>query len=400
MLKKYFFAGMVIVLLSVVTVAFYTFSAISPGGVQEARQNYAYQQTLRDSSRIIPLEEKVHYAKRFFAGDNRPISKEPVKVKGIYMSGSAVYSSTLFPYLIDLVDTTELNALVVDMKDDSGILAFDFDIPLAREIKARTHGTGQAFEEKMRVLYTKNIYPIARIVVFKDPVLAERKQELAIKRKDGGLWRDRKGLAWVDPHCETVWKYAVDVAKEAAKVGFREIQFDYVRFPTDGDVKNAVYPFAGGQKKEDVIQEFLRYARTELQPYNVFLAADVFGLTTLTLDDMGMGQKFEKVISQVDYICPMVYPSHYGPGNYGFNNPNGHPYEVVRQALFDGLKKINESGHTGVLLRPWLQDFDLGSPAYGREEVRAQIRAAYDSGLEEWMLWNAGNRYTKEALLE
>lgn len=328
--------------------------------------------------------------------DNRPLKKEAVKVKGIYMSGVIFNYPKYFQNLVNLVDRTELNALVIDIKDDEGVLSIPLEIPVAQEIKTRVHKGGKAVEN-LKQLTEKNIYPIARIVVFKDPSLAEGKPELALKKKTGGIWRDRKGLAWVDPHNQEVWKYAVDVAKEAAKLGFREIQFDYVRFPTDGDVENAVYPYANGKAKEDIIVEFLAYAKAELEPYNVFLAADVFGLTTLTLDDMGMGQKYEKVVTQVDYICPMVYPSHYGPGNYGFKNPNAYPYEVVKNALLDAQKKSTAVG-TKAVIRPWLQDFNLGSPKYGSQQVRAQIKGTYDAGLEEWILWNAGNRYTEEAL--
>lgn len=358
--------------------------------------NYINQQKLRDIAQLMKPEEKSYHLISFNLDDNRPLKRESVKVKGIYMSGAVFNSTRLFNNLVELVDTTELNALVIDMKDDMGYLTAPLDIPLSKEIKAKNH-RGGSIQDNMRILYEKNIYPIARIVVFKDPTLAEGKTELAINNAVGLPWRDRKGLAWVDPHNKEVWKYAVDVAKEAAKYGFREIQFDYVRFPTDGNVKSAIYPYATGQAKEDVILDFLAYAKKELEEYNVFIAADVFGLTTLTLDDMGMGQKFEKVITQVDYICPMVYPSHYGAGNYGFSNPNAYPYEVVKKSLLDGLKK---AAGTDVIIRPWLQDFSLGKPRYGSDEVRAQITATYDAGLEEWILWNAGNRYSNDALLE
>ena len=373
------------------TTAFYTSAATVPGNKDEG---LVITESMRDVSELMTIEEKFFHIRRGLTTDNRPLKKEPVKVKGIYMSGRVFHSPGLFNSLVDLVDRTELNSLIIDMKDDTGFLSADFNIPLAREIKARIH-KGADVEANMAALAHRDIYPIARIVVFKDPTLAEGKPELAIKRKDGSLWRDRKGLAWVDPHNKKVWEYAVDTAKEAAKLGFREIQFDYVRFPTDGDVEKAIYPDATGQQMEDVIADFLSYAKAELEPYNVFLAADVFGLTTLTLDDMGMGQKFEKVMTQVDYICPMVYPSHYGPYNYGFPNPNAYPYEVVKHSLLDGLKKAEG---TPVVIRPWLQDFTLGAPAYGAAEVRAQIQAAYDVGLEEWMLWNAGNNYTEGAL--
>lgn len=391
MQKKFKIMGIVCILGVTLISTIYAKGAIKP---DESYRPIGLESSLRDASQLMSNQEKLYYIERAFKRDNRPLKKEPVKVKGIYMSGAVFNSSQLFHNLVRLIDETELNAVVIDMKDDTGYLTDEMEIPVARAIKARVHRGGD-MEANMSLLAGKNIYPIARIVVFKDPTLAEGMPELAIKNVNGTLWRDRKGLAWVDPHNKKVWEYAVDVAKEAAKRGFREIQFDYVRFPTDGDVKYAVYPSATGQKKEDVIKDFLAYAKKELEPYNVFIAADVFGLTTLTLDDMGMGQKFEKVIEEVDYVCPMVYPSHYGPGNYGFGNPNAYPYEVVKNSLLDGLKKAQGSA---VVIRPWLQDFNLGSPRYGPKEVRVQIEATYDVGLEEWILWNAGNRYTREAL--
>lgn len=349
---------------------------------------------LTDPSGLMPWKEKAEFLALGLEQDLRPVKKEPVKAKGLYMSGAAFNSTVLFSYLVGLVEQTELNALVIDMKDDNGYLTADLDVKLARDLQVRRH-RGMSAEDNMQLLLSKNIYPIARIVVFKDPSLAEKRPDLALRKSDGSIWRDRKKLAWVDPHHQEVWQYTVNVAKEAAKMGFREIQFDYVRFPSDGDMSNVVYPYSDGNKKEDVILNFLRYAQQELEPYNVFISADVFGLTTLTIDDMGIGQKFEKIITAVDYICPMVYPSHYGRGNYQFANPNAHPYEVVKNALLDGLEKVGEEP---VIIRPWLQDFNLGSPRYGASEVRAQIEATYDAGLEEWILWNAGNRYTAGAL--
>ncbi|MGI6587698.1 MAG: putative glycoside hydrolase [Peptococcia bacterium] len=358
-------------------------------------KNINEAEKLRELSKLLPRVEKEEFIEQGLNNDLRPLKKEPVKVKGLYMSGQAFNSTQLFSSLVKLVDETELNALVIDLKDDLGVLTTDLDVQLAKDLKIRTY-RGRDAAENMNILLSKNIYPIARIVVFKDPSLAENKPELALRRQDGTIWRDRKKLAWVDPHHREVWEYAVNIAKEAAKMGFREIQFDYVRFPSDGNMQDVVYPYADGHKKEDVIHKFLQFAKKELEPYNVFLAADVFGLTTMTLDDMGIGQKFEKIITEVDYVCPMVYPSHYGPGNYGFANPNAYPYEVVQKALLDGLEKV---GDTPVVIRPWLQDFNLGKPAYGSTEVRAQIKAAYDVGLEEWFLWNARNKYTDSALL-
>ncbi len=353
------------------------------------------QHELRGTHLLMSMEEKAYHKERSLSEDYRPTTRIPVQVKGIYVSGRVFNAPTLFKNMLNLVEETELNSLVIDIKDDDGNLSAVLPVEFDKDIKPKVYGGGKNTKEKMDTLYAKGIYPIARIVVFKDPILAESKKNLALKRQDGLIWRDKSGLAWVDPHNKEVWEYTVNVAKGAAMLGFREIQFDYVRFPTDGNLKNAVYPYATGQKMEDVINEFLAYAQKELEPYNVFLSADVFGLTTLTTGDMGMGQKYEKIISEVDYVCPMVYPSHYGRGNYGFQNPNAYPYEIVKNSLLDGLKRMEGSN---TIIRPWLQSFSLGSPAYGAKEIREQIEAVYDAGLNEWILWNAGNKYNKDAL--
>ncbi len=347
-------------------------------------------------SDLLTMKERIFELHHLYPRDYRPLIKTPVKVKGIYMTGAVFHHTKLFNRLIDIVDNTELNSLVIDIKDDRGYLSAKFDSEEIRKVDPNVH-RGRNVYQNMRIITEKNIYPIARVVVFKDPLLASAHEEYAILDKNGRPWLDRKGLAWVDPHCKEVWAYTVNIAKEAAKLGFHEIQFDYVRFPTDGNIEMAVYPYATGQKKEDVISEFLAYAKEELDEYNVFISADVFGLTTLTVDDMAMGQKFEKIMTQVDYICPMVYPSHYEAGNYGFSNPNANPHEVVRRALLDALNKAQGSE---VIVRPWLQDFTLGKPKYGIDEVLAQIEATYAAGLDEWLLWNAGNNYTVGALME
>jgi hypothetical protein len=391
-LKKYLIGFLVIVGVVFIT-GLYAKSDVSTEN--KKHQNINKEEKLKDLSKLMPQIKKEDFIEQEQKNDLRSLKKEPVKVKGLYMSGQAFNSTQLFSSLVNLVEETELNALVIDVKDDLGVLTIDLDVQLAKDLNIRTY-RGRDAVENINILLSKNIYPIARIVVFKDPSLAEKKPELALRRQDGTIWRDRKKLAWVDPHHQEVWEYTINIAKEAAKMGFREIQFDYVRFPSDGNMQDVVYPYADGRKKEDVIHDFLRFAKKELEPYNVFLAADVFGLTTMTSDDMGIGQKFEKIITEVDYICPMVYPSHYGPGNYGFANPNAYPYEVVQKALLDGLEK---AGDVPVVIRPWLQDFNLGKPAYGPTEVRAQIKAAYDVGLEEWLLWNARNKYTDNALL-
>jgi len=338
---------------------------------------------------------RLQKARNKFKVDLRPTAKIPVQAKAIYLTGPTVHFTSRFNQLINFVETTELNSVVIDFKDDLGTLSTPIDVPISKEINAKIH-KGSDFPERIRSLLSKDIYPIARIVVFKDPALAKGKPEWSIKTTAGNVWYDRKGISWVDPNNKQVWKYTVDIAKEAAKLGFREIQFDYVRFPTDGNMSNIVYPYSEGKSKKEVIYEFLKYARQELKPYNVFISADVFGLTTSTKDDMNIGQQFEMISEVVDYICPMVYPSHYGRGSYGIPDPNKAPYQTVYEGLLDGIEK---AAGTKVIIRPWLQDFSLGF-RYGTKEVRAQMQAVYDAGLNEWIFWNAGNRYTVEAYKE
>ena len=230
-MKKYLLLSLICGVAIILVSTFYAKGALPPEPTSPVP---ALQPSLREPAQIMSVEEKSYHIERSLKVDNRPAFKEPVKVKGIYMSGRVINHPRLFQNLVNLVDETELNSLVIDIKDDEGFLTTDLNIPLAKEIKARVH-RGMNLLENITYLNERDIYPIARLVVFKDPSLAEGRPDLAIKKSDGTIWRDRKGLAWVDPYNQTVWQYAVDIAKEAAKLGFREIQFDYVRFPTDGN---------------------------------------------------------------------------------------------------------------------------------------------------------------------
>lgn len=312
----------------------------------------------------------------------------PDAVRGIYATGWMAGSAKWFPRLVSFILETQVNAIVIDIKDDEGTLSYKSSVPLARETGADLPKIKDP-PGLMRTLNQHGIWPIARIVVFKDPHLAKKRPDLAVRDKDGGIWRDHKGMSWVDPNSRVVWKYVVDIAKEAASLGFQEIQFDYVRFTSDGKIADCVYPFSKGQEKEDVIRDFLVYARDELKPLKVEVSADIFGLVTSARDDLGIGQKLEKVAEGVDIISPMVYPSHYAHGSFGLAQPDLHPYETVLRAMADARERLAE---TGVQLRPWLQDFSLGNP-YGRKQIQDQIKAVYDAGLTEWLFWNPGNRY-------
>ncbi len=320
-------------------------------------------------------------------------------VRGVY-STMWSFAGARWKHLLDLVRTTELNAVVIDVKDDDGQLAWtDSSVALARRAGAdrATAMTREQAAARIRELREAGGYPIARVVCFKDRTLAPAKPDLAIGTAGGGVWRDRKGMAWLDANNRATWEYIIDVSREAAAIGFLEIQFDYVRFPTDGNVATAVYANGGGVNPA-AIRGFLAHAREELHKSGVRISADIFGLTTYKLQGQGTGdgtgQLFEDVISEVDYVSPMVYPSHYYAGNYGLSKPEAYPYEVISRSMDEGMRRIE--GYRAKM-RPWLEDFSLTVPHHpGR--LSAQLRAAYEQGVDSWLLWNANNRYSVPAL--
>ena len=316
-------------------------------------------------------------------GDEAPI------VKGVYVTSWMASNPNFLRKMADFSAKTEVNSLVIDVKDDSGRISYHSKIPLARSSGASNPKFNPSKVTKM--LCRNNVYPIARIVVFKDPHLANKRPDLAVKSVQGGIWKDFKGLAWVDPYNKDVWEYNVAVAKEAATLGFKEIQFDYVRFTSDGAIKNCRYSFSDGRSKSDTIANFLKYAYQELKPLGVKISADVFGATCSASGDMGIGQVFEKIAENVDIICPMVYPSHYRRGDLNIPDPDRDPYQTVYRSMMDAKQKA-ATLKKPVIIRPWLQDFSLRN-RYGREQLLAQIKAIQDAGLQEWIFWNPSNRY-------
>jgi hypothetical protein len=329
-----------------------------------------------------------------------PIISTPSPLRGLYVSRWAAVGQKMWQ-LIDVAKRTEVNALVIDVKDDRGFVLYRSRVPLAREIGADTVAPMRA--DRMRAVLdtmrAHGIYPIARIVVMKDPVLAHERSEWSIKRaSDGQSWLDKNGKPWLDPHHRGPWQYAVDLACEAIDLGFSEVQYDYVRFPDEKRlVAQATFPLARGRDRASVIRDQLRFVRGSLRPYGVPVTADVFGLTTSDTTDMGIGQVWEKFVDAVDVVLPMTYPSHYSPGNYGLRNPNAAPYQVIDRALRDAKRRSAGIANAAKVV-PWYQDFTLGAPRYGAQQVRAQIQAGYDNGVHDWMLWNPSSRYTLEAL--
>ena len=334
--------------------------------------------------------------------------RKPVKVKGIYISGYMAGSEG-FQTILDKIEGTEINAVVIDVKNDEGRITFAMDdAPTVNEIGA-TEKYIKDIDGLIAQLKARGIYTIARVVAFRDPYLAEKKPEWSLKNKDGSLHRDNKGLAWVNPYRTEVWDYLVEVGKEAARVGFDEIQFDYIRFATDSTMKQVAFDEADtkGRSKTDIISEFVKYAYEKLSACDVFVSADVFGtIIGSKVDAEAVGQDYGEMAGHLDYICPMIYPSHYGDGNFGIQHPDTEPYRTIRAALKMSKQDLETSGEAGesqAIVRPWLQDFTASYLdhyiSYGPKEVRDQIQAVYDAGYDEWILWSASNRYTWDGLL-
>ncbi len=319
-----------------------------------------------------------------------------VPVKGIYVSSFWAGKPDLLKQMLKIADDTEINAFVIDVKDDYGQVAYNCDVPAITAL-----GTVQAhipdIDALIGTLRQHNITPIARLVCFKDGVLPKAKPELGVqsKKAPGTLWKDPKGMTYLNPYNHEAWDYLVQIAEDVAKHGFREIQFDYVRFPAEGDVADADYSGANGMSKPDAISGFLAYARQRLEPLGVWVSADIFGMVLRVQNDQGMGQKLEQVAANVDIVCPMIYPEGYAPGSYNLPNPNADPYNLVTDALKDAKARMV---YTGAAVRPWLQDFSWAGITYGVAEVKAQIRAAEEQGYTEWLLWDSSLTYTSAAL--
>jgi hypothetical protein len=324
----------------------------------------------------------------------------PNPVRGLYVNRWAAIGDRMWQ-LIDVAKKTEVNALVIDVKDDRGFVLYHSQVPLAKEIGADTTRP-MSYRRLRAVLDTmraQNIYPIARIVVAKDPLLASAKREWSIKRKRDSLpWLDRNGKPWLDPTHPEVWKYAGDLAAEAVRLGFSEVQFDYVRFPDeDRIIREAFFPLMNGRVRAQVIRDQLGYLRSLVKPLKVPMTIDVFGLSATDTTDMGIGQKWEMFVDQVDVVLPMDYPSHFAPGTFGLANPNAKPYATLDHALRDA-KRRSAGVPNAAKIVPWYQDFTLGPPHYGAAQVQAQMRAGYDNGIDSWMLWNPGSRDSLDAL--
>lgn len=330
-------------------------------------------------------------------------------VKGIFSTGPTA-GTKRFDELIELVNRTELNSMVVDIKEDHGeiVLSLDSDNEYIKEATVSYADASDIIQK----LIDNDIYPIARIVVFKDSVLAEKRPDLSFVESDGSVWKNNRGEAFVNPYEKEVWEYNVEVAKEAAKLGFRDIQFDYVRFPEGFEYMDERLEYSRGdyddsttniEQRIDTVTNFVQYAREQLIPYGVDVSVDIFGYAALVGEAPGIGQSFQGISENVDVISSMIYPSHWGPGNFGIAKPDLEPYNIIDQYMDLENELLSELGDQAPQSRPWIQDFTasyLGAGNYlnyGDHEVTEQIRALHDNGINEYLLWNSANRFSEGA---
>jgi hypothetical protein len=314
----------------------------------------------------------------------------PQEIRGVHVTGPLMTLPGKFKEYLAL-KKDGLNTLEIDLKDESGNVSFEKGAPAI----ARHDGAAQAYFDARAVAkqaHAAGVYLIGRVVTFEDPITAVAHPELAIHKSDGSLWHTNGGLAWLNPYNRTAWKYDVDVAVAAAKAGFDEIQFDYVRFPSDGDLSIIRFPGAHAQPKNRTIPAFLRYARARLHPLGVRISADVFGLSAN--HDLGIGQYPSQIGDIVDALYPMVYPSHYTSGEYNLADPNASPGATVMLSLRDFRDQLPLGK---AVLVPWLQDFSLYR-TYTPADVAAQVEAARTMHTGGFMLWNAAGVYTAQAL--
>ena len=329
------------------------------------------------------------------AAANLDVKMEREDIKAVYLTGAHLTDENTIQSIIDLAKTTEVNAVVIDMKE--GTVYYDTDVQFFVDADA----VFPAFDPASLVQRFKEagLYTIARIVVFNDPVVAENRPDLAIETTDGQIWRGYNGAAWVNPYKTELYQPNIDLGIEAANMGFDEIQFDYVRFPSDGDLSNAEFGKEHTYQEDErvsTIVNFLSMARDQLTAHGVKTGADVFAIVAIYPDDQGIGQRFADFTKVVDYISPMAYPSHYTAGPLGMDvEPNQEPYETLQITMASAAEKV-----PGMVLkiRPWLQDFTMGDPPYGPKEVGDQIRASMEEGTSGWMLWNPDSEFTAGAL--
>jgi len=341
----------------------------------------------------------------FAANHSSPRNYSSEAVKGLYISSWKIGDQNVLKHFIDLANRTEINTYVIDVKEDDGYVSYPSQVTQVKKLKTCVKKYDPIYT--LNQFHKNNIRVIGRIVCFKDPVLPMKRPDLALKDKNGQIWRDNDGTAWLNPYNKASWRYLVNIAKEAVKMGFDEIQFDYVRFTTSGNMSTVDY---GKTKmaKYEAINGFLAFARQQM-PHTI-ISANVFGIICESPGDTeGIGQYLELIGKDVDYISPMFYPSHYACGqivnNVEFPKPDFDPYGIVYNALTKTKTRVAPIKNYRANFRPYLQDFTANYlepgnfQTYGHEQVRQQIKAVYDAGYQSWLFWNINNEYSEDGFL-
>jgi hypothetical protein len=318
----------------------------------------------------------------------------PSVVRGVYVNAQAAGSPTRLAGLLDIADASTLNSFVVDVKE-RGEVSYASAVPLVGEV-----GAERSFIEDLpgllQDLRDHGIYPIARIVCFRDAILAQARPEWAIRTTTGAVWLDpESNLPWVDPYNPDVWAYNIELAREALAAGFAEVQWDYVRFPDVSDSVRAtmVFPAQQGRSAGEAIEEFIATSRLDLAENPAPITADVFGRVIAESGASSIGQEWDRLVRVTDVLLPIVYPALYGPGSFGLPDPNAEPYELVRAAMDSAVSRLAVTPGAAATTRPWLQAYSWGSTAYGVQEILDQIRAVEDAGLDEWLFWHPESEY-------
>jgi len=341
--------------------------------------------------------------------------KTPDAVRGIYMSQCVVGTESFRNSLIKFIEDTKLNAVVIDIKDFSGGIAFPTDDPTLAPFVSKDCGA-RDMKKFVESLHARDIYVIGRITVFQDPMYAKAHPELAVQKVGGGVWKNYGGLAFIDVGAKPFWDYIVQLSKVSyEEFGFDELNYDYIRYPSDGPMKQVVYALDAGMSKEEELEEFYRYLHSKVKPMGIVMSADLFGYVTVHTDDLGIGQVLERALPYFDYVAPMVYPSHYNSGFVGLKDVNSDPYKIVYASMaqsvarviatstvnpsFDSIaiastspQRYEKKSYPASVMRPWLQSFDY-PVAYTPAMVAAQIKANKDAGLDSYMFWDAANKY-------
>jgi len=315
-------------------------------------------------------------------------------IRGLYVNRFAAQSAKKMHWLIGIADSTEINGLVIDMKDEFG-LNFHSANPQFRKNEGAGHGMVRDVRALLDTLHAHNIFAIARIVVFKDPTTAQANPSWTIRRPDGTIWQDKKGFSWVDPYNHALWDYNIGIAEELVHLGFDEIQFDYIRFPEPyKSLPTQVFPASNGLSKPDLLAAFLKTAHERLNKLGVRSTADVFGFVATVHGPLEVGQWWEKLAPVTDVLLPMTYPSHFPHGSFGIAAPNTEPYKIQKISIDTARVRDQKLGITAPEhVRPWIKAFSLGKPPYGASQVEEQKRGIYDAGYDGWVLWHPGSKY-------